>query len=554
MKRRLLPLLLLTALLLTLPASAAGAVFPDVAPEHWAYADIQRASDYGLMQGLSDGTFGPETRLDRAAFVTILCRMFSWAEEGLPQPYADVPADAWYAPAVANAHAQGILEGDLFRPTAYITREEMAVLLVRALGYDTLAQDLSAQGSPFPDVTRNIGHITVARAIGMTEGVEVDGRLLFQPGSFATRGQAAAMLARVYGRYTAESRWLHGFYAFSSFGQLSYTAQMDAVSVGWARMSWSAEKGPWVNATSAESNEWFVPTGSGEATSYFQGNGTPYNLNVFAATTKNVALPDGTKTSVVEQVTATPEGRAAAVAALVAAAGDYAGLTIDFEGLKGDQVKADYVTFMTQLRAALPAEKTLYVCVQPDQWYTGFDYRGLGEVCDKVILMAHDYQWTGVEDGYLGRVMGQAGTSSPVTPFPDIFIALSDITDPVIGVRDRSKIALAISFGSAGFQVDGENRLLSTTINHPAPETIAGRISQPDSVVTYDPHSRNPLMTYTTEDGSRYMLWYENEQSVKDKIDLARMFGITGVSVWRLGTIPSFPGYNVWPILSTTAP
>ena len=162
-------------------------------------------------------------------------------------------------------------------------------------------------------------------------------------------------------------------------------------------------------------------------------------------------------------VTGTPEARAQAVAALTAASADYAGLTIDFEGLKGDTIKQNYVTFLKELDAALPQGKTLYVCVQPDTWYTGFDYRGIGEAADKVILMAHDYQWTSVPDSYAGTT----NTDSPVTPFASVYEALRDLTDPATGVADRSKLALQISFGSAGFHVDGEDRLLETTLYHP---------------------------------------------------------------------------------------
>ena len=53
-------------------------------------------------------------------------------------------------------------------------------------------------------------------------------------------------------------------------------------------------------------------------------------------------------------------------------------------------------------------------------------------------------------------------------------------------------------------------------------------------------------VTYTTQDGARYRVWYENEQSVLDKLTLARMFGVTGVSLWRLGAIPASTGYDVW--------
>ena len=397
----------------------------------------------------------------------------------------------------------------------------------------------------------------MAAAIGMTNGIvdERTGQTLFQPASFATRGQAAAMLVRVYDRYTARVNWLHGFYAFSSYSQIAYTADMDAVSVGWARMSWDEPNGAWLNSTSAGGNDWVKPNDASAATSYFQGNGTPYNLNVYADTAK-LTLSGGGETSSLDQVLNTEAGREQAVSALAAAAADYAGITIDFEGMKSADWRAPFVAFLTRLRAALPADKALYVCVPPDDWYKGYDYRGIGEVCDKVILMAHDYQWTSVPDGYVGV----RAPDSPVTPFSSIFRALSSITDAATGVQDRSKIALAISFGTAGFQVDGNGLLASQTIYHPAQATIARRLAQPDTVISYDGSDRNPCAVYTGDDGTvRYQLWYEDARSVTDKIELARMFGVNGVSLWRVGNIPSYAEdaalyYDVWPAILAQRP
>ena len=94
---------------------------------------------------------------------------------------------------------------------------------------------------------------------------------------------------------------------------------------------------------------------------------------------------------------------------------------------------------------------------------------------------------------------------------------------------------------------------MEQTFYHPAPATISKRIVQPDTVYTWDEASHNPYIEYTTEDGEHYKLWYEDEHSVADKLRLARMFGVTGVSVWRLGTIPNYPdvpGYDAWAVLS----
>ena len=539
------------AALLVLSAAplSAQATFSD-AQGHWAQEVVEQAEAYGLIQGYPDGTFGVGDEMTRSQFVTVLCRMFGWDMLTPDSPsYIDCSPSAWYYSAVETARAHNVMDpSGPFRPEDYISRGEMAVMLVRALGYDQLAQDLAGLTLPFDDVKEDTGYMAIAYDIGMVNGVAgPDGSLKFLPNHSATRAEAAAMLVRVYERYQSKTQWLHGFYAFSSYAQINLTADMDAVSVGWAQMEYG-ENGPVLNSTSENGNDWVKPDDVTPATSYFERHQLPYNLNVYASAEDSVTLADGATSSTVAAVVSTPEARQQAIDALVTAAADYSGLTIDFEALKGDTIKQDYVTFMEELRQALPKDKTLYVCVQPDTWYTGFDYRGLGEVCDKVILMAHDYQWTSVPESYVGT----ANTNSPVTPFPSIYEALRDITDPDTGVQDVSKVALAISFGTAGFHVDEEGRLLETTIYHPAMTTLTARLNQPDTVVTYSDKYRNPYALYTTEDGSQYKVWYENEQSVLDKLQLARMFGVTGVSLWRIGNIPASSGCDVWSAVLST--
>ena len=543
-KRRICAAALTAVLLLSAaPMSPQARAFSDTSG-HWAQADIDKAQSYGLMEGYPDGRFGIGVEITRAEFVTILCRMFDWEMISPTSPsYIDCGTGEWYYSAVETARAHDVMDGaGAFRPLDYISREEMAVMLVRALGYDTLAQDLSSLSLPFTDVKNNAGYIAIAYDIGMIKGVAgPGGQLKFLPTHSATREEAAAMLVRVYERYNSKVDWLHGFYAFSSYSQINLTADMDAVSVGWARLEYGAD-GASLNSTNTNGNDWVKPSDPTPATDYFTSHGVDYNLCVFGSATDSVTLADGSTTSTVAAVVNDSNARAQAISALVEAAGSYAGLTIDFEGLKGDTIKKNYVTFMEELRAALPKNKTLNVCVQPDTWYTGFDYRGLGEVCDKVILMAHDYQWTSVPASYVGT----GNTDSPVTPFASVYEALRDITDPDTGVQDVSKIALAISFGTAGFHIDENGRLLETTIYHPGTDTLAGRLAQPDTVVTYSEKYRNPYAIYTNEEGERYKVWYEDARSVADKLQLAKLFGITGVSLWRVGTIPASTGYNVW--------
>ena len=204
MKRRICAAVLTALLLLcAAPLSPTARAFSDT-EGHWAQADIDKARSYGLMEGYPDGRFGIGVNITRAEFVTILCRMFDWETVSPAAPsYIDCGTGQWYYAAVETARAHDVMDGaGAFRPLDYISREEMAVMLVRALGYGTLAGDLSALSLPFDDVTTNRGYIAVAYDLGLINGYD-GGK--FRPDEAATREQAAVILARLYGRYHATS-------------------------------------------------------------------------------------------------------------------------------------------------------------------------------------------------------------------------------------------------------------------------------------------------------------------------------------------------------------
>jgi len=189
-------------------AYPAAAGYTDVPDGHWSAASVTRATELGIFQGVSEGVFGLGQPISRAAFVTAMVRLFDW-EAVTPEKdsFTDVTADRWFYSAVETAIAnRGIAAADsVFRPTENITREEMVSMLLRGLGYTSLAGVASNYGVPFVDVTTNKGFITVAYDMGIVSGV---GGNLFDPGGLATREQAATLLVRVYERLKLSAREL----------------------------------------------------------------------------------------------------------------------------------------------------------------------------------------------------------------------------------------------------------------------------------------------------------------------------------------------------------
>lgn len=196
MKQRLFSCLLALCLLLVLIPSVSAA-YTDVPDSSWAAADIETATKAGLFQGVDANTFGMGETMTRAQFVTALVRLFGW-ETVTPDTatFSDCAVWRWYYAAVETAYANGALPSysTTFRPNDAVTREEMAVMLVRSLGYTTLAGQLADDALPLSDVTSNKGYIAMAYDLGFITGY-ADGT--FRSKGLATREQVAAVLVRV---------------------------------------------------------------------------------------------------------------------------------------------------------------------------------------------------------------------------------------------------------------------------------------------------------------------------------------------------------------------
>jgi hypothetical protein len=112
-------------------------------------------------------------------------------------PYVDVAADDWFYTAVVWAHRTGVTKGAspvLFDPLASMTRGQLAAFLVRAL-------DLPPATGPsrFTDTSGSVFVRDIERlaSAGVTKGCNPPANTRYCPERTVTRGEVAAMIARV---------------------------------------------------------------------------------------------------------------------------------------------------------------------------------------------------------------------------------------------------------------------------------------------------------------------------------------------------------------------
>ena len=175
-------------------AGAAVNPFVDVLPSDYCYDAVLWAVNQGVTSGVSSTMFAPNQPCTRAQIVTFL-----WRAAGSPAPksasnFTDVPADAYYAKAVAWAVENGITGGTgdgKFSPDATCTRAQAVTFLYRASGSPAVSGNAA-----FTDVAADAYYaaaVAWAEKNGITGGI---GGGLFGSGSNCTRSQIVAFLWR----------------------------------------------------------------------------------------------------------------------------------------------------------------------------------------------------------------------------------------------------------------------------------------------------------------------------------------------------------------------
>lgn len=549
---RLLALALCFCLIFSLaPAiQAAAQPFSDVPENSFAYEDILFLREQGITQGIGNNEYGTYLTFKRCDFVLMLGRLMGWDLSQAPKA-SDVPQDHYAAGAVAAAEDHGLIENTgsySFRPDDAITREEMAVMLVRALGISSQAESSLAALSlenPFLDLSPSQNPDTfygvrIAYDLGIIQGQTAETPTTFDPKGTATREQTAAMMMRFYRVSQTDLPELHGFYAISSYSQKDKIASLTSMTTGWSRMEYG-EGGPWLNTTSAGNNDWAVPAGSQEIVDLAGESQVSLLLGVY------LDLSQTYEGSTQASLILSEENREAAVDAILDFLREnpsYQGVTIDFEGFVSESYKAPFTAFLTLLRQELneTGSYLLYCALPPMENYRGYDWRAIGHIVDKVILMAHDYDPSTLPD-YLQTDIPQ----TPLAPFNKVYQALLQITDEQTGVQDKSKVLLAISFGTTRWEYT--DTTFSAAAKTSSYEAIRNRLQSGSSEYYFDESSQSPyLYYYDDSDGTYNVVWYENADSVQMKCTLARAFGIGGISLWRLGLVPDEDGLhlNVW--------
>ena len=168
--------------------------------QDWYMDSIRYVYEHELMYGTTDTTFAPDDALTRGMFVTMLYRMEGKPEATGNTSFTDVPANMYYAPAIAWASANGVVYGTsetAFSPEGKITREQMAAMMRRYASFKKLDTSAKADLSTFTDASAvsawATGDMQWAVASELLYG---NNHNQLQPTANATRAQAAAILQR----------------------------------------------------------------------------------------------------------------------------------------------------------------------------------------------------------------------------------------------------------------------------------------------------------------------------------------------------------------------
>ncbi|RJX39284.1 hypothetical protein D3P09_07485 [Paenibacillus pinisoli] len=172
--------------------------------DHWAKHEAEKLASMLIFEGKETGVFDPGTALTRAETAALLVRALGIGEADQSADLSDIGGQ-WYEAAVASAASAGLVTGyedGSFRPNDAVTREQLAVIIARAIAYSGRSDSTIQEGFVLPNDWNDVSGwaaeaVNQMLALGIVKG---DHACNFNPQHTATRAEAAAMLSRLLGK------------------------------------------------------------------------------------------------------------------------------------------------------------------------------------------------------------------------------------------------------------------------------------------------------------------------------------------------------------------
>lgn len=169
-----------------------GVAFTDI-NGHWAQKNIENLAEKGVVNGYTDGSFRPDRMMSRAEFTAILVQALGLTSKGNKE-FADT-TDHWARQVISTAYAYGIIQGYdsvTFGPDDFITREEMAQMVVQAFQLDD-----ALTSKTFADQDKIAAWARKAMMLAVDHGI-MKGypNNMLKPQSHASRAEAITVIWR----------------------------------------------------------------------------------------------------------------------------------------------------------------------------------------------------------------------------------------------------------------------------------------------------------------------------------------------------------------------
>ncbi len=161
----------------------------------WAMDSIKRATEKGFVTG-SDGKLNPKGNISRAEFTKIMTAVLNLDTKiDNTIEFNDVKADEWFYPYINAAFKAGIIagSGESFNPRGGITREQMAVIIVRALKLKPEKIDITIK-----DLEKVSAWAKAEVEMVVALGLMVGNDNVFDPSAPATKEMATVIAMRIY--------------------------------------------------------------------------------------------------------------------------------------------------------------------------------------------------------------------------------------------------------------------------------------------------------------------------------------------------------------------